>query len=151
MGEKNKEQISMVRDLTSGSVTKQILIFAMPLFVANALQAIYNLVDMVVVGQVIGGTGMSAVSIGGDVLHLLTFLAMGFASAGQVIISQYVGARNDRYDVYFFICNFDYHVNKLLFTQISDSEYSEYTFRILYIYDGLHGYLYFWTDFYLRI
>lgn len=36
---------------------------------------------------------MSAVSIGGDVLHLLTFLAMGFASAGQVIISQYVGAR----------------------------------------------------------
>ena len=93
MGEKNKEQASMVRDLTSGSVTKQILIFAMPLFVANALQAIYNLVDMVVVGQVIGGTGMSAVSIGGDVLHLLTFLAMGFASAGQVIISQYVGAR----------------------------------------------------------
>ena len=93
MGEKNKEQVSMVRDLTSGSVTKQILIFAMPLFVANALQAIYNLVDMVVVGQVIGGTGMSAVSIGGDVLHLLTFLAMGFASAGQVIISQYVGAR----------------------------------------------------------
>ena len=82
MGEKTKEQASMVRDLTSGSVTKQILIFAMPLFVANALQAIYNLVDMVVVGQVIGGTGMSAVSIGGDVLHLLTFLAMGFASAG---------------------------------------------------------------------
>lgn len=93
MGGKNEEQASMVRDLTSGSVTKQILIFAMPLFVANALQAIYNLVDMVVVGQVIGGTGMSAVSIGGDVLHLLTFLAMGFASAGQVIISQYVGAR----------------------------------------------------------
>lgn len=93
MGEKSSGQASMVRDLTSGSVTRQILVFAMPLFVANALQAIYNLVDMVVVGQVMGGTGMSAVSIGGDVLHLLTFLAMGFSSAGQVIISQYVGAR----------------------------------------------------------
>ena len=83
---------SMIRDLTTGSVSRQLLVFAMPLFVANALQAVYNLVDMVVVGQVVGGAGMSAVSIGGDVLHLLTFLAMGFSSAGQVIIAQYVGA-----------------------------------------------------------
>ena len=84
---------SMVRDLTQGSVAKQLILFAMPLFVANALQAVYNIVDMVVVGQVIGGAGMSAVSIGGDVLHLLTFLAMGFSSAGQVIIAQLIGAK----------------------------------------------------------
>ncbi len=83
---------SMITDLTEGSVAKQLLMFAMPLFVANALQAVYNLVDMVVVGQVIGGAGMSAVSIGGDLLHLLTFLAMGFSGAGQVLIAQYVGA-----------------------------------------------------------
>ena len=48
---------------------------------------------MIVVGQYIGGVGMSAVSIGGDVLHLLTFIAMGFSSAGQVLISQDVGAK----------------------------------------------------------
>ena len=83
---------TMITDLTQGSVTQLLFRFAMPLFVANALQALYNLVDMVVVGQVIGGAGMSAVSIGGDILHLLTFLAMGFSSAGQVLISQYVGA-----------------------------------------------------------
>ncbi len=88
----NTENRSMITDLTEGSVTKLLLKFAMPLFVANALQAVYNLVDMVVVGQVIGGAGMSAVSIGGDILHLLTFLAMGFSGAGQVLISQYVGA-----------------------------------------------------------
>ena len=86
---------TMITDLTSGSVIRQLLAFAMPLFVANALQAVYNLVDMVVVGQVVGGAGMSAVSIGGDVLHLLTFLAMGFSSAGQVIIAQYVGAKQN--------------------------------------------------------
>ena len=83
----------MVTDLTEGNVVSQLFMFAMPLFVANALQAVYNLVDMVVVGQVIGGTGMSAVSIGGDILHLLTFFAMGFSAAGQVLISQYVGAK----------------------------------------------------------
>ncbi|MBQ9459529.1 MAG: MATE family efflux transporter [Oscillospiraceae bacterium] len=82
---------SMVRDLTKGPVTPQLLRFALPLFASNALQAIYNLVDMVVVGNYIGKAGMSAVSIGGDILHLLTFVAMGFSSAGQVIIARAVG------------------------------------------------------------
>lgn len=89
----SKQTSNMVTDLTNGSVTKLLLKFAFPLFVSNALQAIYNIVDMIVVGQYIGGNGMSAVSIGGDVLHLLTFVAMGFSSAGQVIISQDVGAK----------------------------------------------------------
>lgn len=83
---------TMVNDLTKGSVAKQLLKFAFPLFLSNALQAIYNIVDMIVVGQYIGGSGMSAVSIGGDMLHLLTFVAMGFSSAGQVLIAQDVGA-----------------------------------------------------------
>ncbi|MBP5755988.1 MAG: MATE family efflux transporter [Spirochaetales bacterium] len=85
------EQRTMVKDLTTGSVARQLLVFAMPLFVSNALQAVYNMVDMIIVGQFIGGYGMSAVSIGGDLLHLLTFVSMGFASAGQVIIARHVG------------------------------------------------------------
>ncbi len=91
MSEKNG---SMVKDLTGGSVVKQLMIFAFPLFVSNALQAVYNIVDMIVVGQWVGKEGMSAVSIGGDILHLITFLAMGFSSAGQVLIAQHVGAKN---------------------------------------------------------
>ncbi|MBR6790540.1 MAG: MATE family efflux transporter [Oscillospiraceae bacterium] len=85
---------TLVKDLTSGSVTKLLFQFAFPLFVSNALQAVYNIVDMVIVGQFIGGAGMSAVSIGGDVLHLLTFVAMGFSSAGQVLVARDVGAGN---------------------------------------------------------
>ena len=83
---------TMIRDLTRGPVAGQLLIFAFPLFVSNALQALYNLVDMIVVGNYIGAAGMSAVSIGGDILHLLTFVAMGFSSAGQIIIARAVGA-----------------------------------------------------------
>ena len=82
----------MIRDLTRGPVVSQLFHFTFPLFVSNALQAIYNLVDMIVVGNYIGAAGMSAVSIGGDILHLLTFVAMGFSSAGQVIIARAVGA-----------------------------------------------------------
>ena len=87
---------SMIRDMTEGPVASQLLRFALPLFVSNALQAVYNLVDMIIVGNFIGKTGLSAVSIGGDILHLLTFVAMGFSSAGQVIIARAVGA--GRYD-----------------------------------------------------
>ena len=85
---------TMVTDMTTGNVTKLLLSFAFPLFVSNALQAVYNIVDMIVVGQYIGGAGMSAVSIGGDILHLLTFVAMGFSSAGQVLIARDVGSQN---------------------------------------------------------
>ena len=84
---------SMTRDLTRGPVRSVLLRFTLPLFISNALQAVYNLVDMIIVGNYIGKAGMSAVSIGGDILHLLTFVAMGFSSAGQVIIAQAVGAR----------------------------------------------------------
>ena len=87
------KETTLIRDMTHGPVVSQLLRFTMPLFISNALQAVYNLVDMVVVGNNIGKTGMSAVSIGGDILHLLTFVAMGFASAGQVIIAQAVGSK----------------------------------------------------------
>lgn len=89
-----KTEKTMVNDLTKGSVPKLLLMFAAPLFVSNALQAIYNIVDMIVVGQVIGGNGMSAVATGGNVLSILNFIVMGFAGAGQIIIARAVGEKD---------------------------------------------------------
>jgi len=86
---KNRE---LIADFTQGNVTKQLFRFAAPLFLSSLLQIVYNMVDMIIVGQKMGKVGLSAVSVGGDVTHLLTFLAMGFSNAGQVIISQYIGA-----------------------------------------------------------
>ena len=84
---------SQIRDFTQGNISRQLVVFAWPLFLSNLLQVVYNMVDMVVVGRVLGKVGISAVSIGGDVTNLLTFVAMGFASAGQVLIARYIGAR----------------------------------------------------------
>ena len=50
------------------------------------------MVDMIIVGHRLGEVGLSAVSVGGDVTNFMTLIAMGFANAGQVIISQYIGA-----------------------------------------------------------
>ncbi|MBO4556363.1 MAG: MATE family efflux transporter [Elusimicrobiales bacterium] len=79
-------------DFTHGNVQRQLLTFSAPLFMSNFLQVVYNIADMVIVGNVVGKTGISAVAVGGDITHFLTFLVMGFASAGQVIIAQFMGA-----------------------------------------------------------
>ncbi len=85
-------QKNLICDFTSGSVSKQLIAFSAPLFLSNLLQVVYNMVDMIIVGHVNGEVGISAVSVGGDVSAFLTFIAIGFSSAGQVIISQYIGA-----------------------------------------------------------
>ena len=84
------------QNFTDGNVGKQLFEFATPLFLSNLLQVVYNLVDMIIVGKAMGQVGLSAVSVGGDITNLLTFWSMGFSNAGQVIISQYIGAKKTR-------------------------------------------------------
>ena len=84
---------SQIKDFTQGNIPKQLVVFAWPLFLSNLLQVVYNMVDMVIVGNELGKVGISSVSVGGDVSHLLTFIAMGFSSAGQVIIARLIGAK----------------------------------------------------------
>ena len=91
------EKKQLIRDLTAGSVPKTLITFALPLFLSGLLQTVYNMVDMIVVGKFVGTGGLSAVSIGGEVLMLITFFAMGFSNAGQILISRFVGEnRKDR-------------------------------------------------------
>ena len=82
---------TMIRNLTEGHVRSQLIRYSLPFILSNLLQTVYNLVDMIVVGQFVGKVGLSAVSIGGDLLNFFTFICMGFCSAGQIIIAQYVG------------------------------------------------------------
>ena len=84
---------SHIKDFTKGNITSQLVIFAWPLLLSNILQVVYSMVDMIVVGNVMGEVGISAVSVGGDVTNLLTFVGMGFASAGQILIARYIGAK----------------------------------------------------------
>ncbi|NLO85255.1 MAG: MATE family efflux transporter [Clostridiales bacterium] len=86
---------SMVTDFTQGNVPKQLVNFAFPLLLSSLLQVVYNMVDMIIVGQAMGKVGISAVSVGGDITGFLTFFIMGYTGAGQVIISQYIG-KNQR-------------------------------------------------------
>ena len=95
--ESGRKSQRLIRDLTVGSVPGTLLSFAMPLFLSGLLQMVYNMVDMIVVGQIIGTGGLSAVAVGGEILMLITFVAMGFSNAGQILISRYVG--ENRHDL----------------------------------------------------
>lgn len=85
---------TMIKDLTQGSVGKELLKFSFPFMLSNAFQTVYNLVDMIIVGQYVGSTGLTAVSIGGQITWLLCCLAIGYSSGGQIFISQLVGAKD---------------------------------------------------------
>ena len=84
---------TLIRDLTQGNPMKQLLSFAFPFVLANLLQQAYNMTDMVIIGQFVGSAGLSAASAGGELAMLFLFFALGFCSAGQIIISQHIGAK----------------------------------------------------------
>ena len=87
---KNK---TLIADFTQGSITRHLVTFATPLFLSSLLQIVYNTADMIIVGQKLGKMGLSAEAVGGDISHFMTFFAMGFSNAGQIIISQYIGSK----------------------------------------------------------
>ena len=84
---------TLITDFTTGNVSRQLVTFAMPMFLSHLLQIVYNMADMIIVGQTLGKVGLSAISVGGDIMNCMTFIAMGFSSAGQVLIAQYIGAK----------------------------------------------------------
>ena len=85
---------SMVNDLTQGRVARQLILFTLPLAASNLLQVLYNLVDMIVIGRFVGSTGLSGVSIGGDLMHIPMFIGIGFSGAAQIIVAQLVGKKD---------------------------------------------------------
>ena len=81
------------RDLTQGSVTKQLIKFATPFLLSNLLQALYSVADMIIVGNFRGEIGITGVSIGSQVNILVTGAAMGLSVGGTVMIAQYGGQK----------------------------------------------------------
>lgn len=78
-------------DMTQGNAFSLILRFAVPLFIGNALQQLYNMVDSVVVGQFVGHTALAAVGISFPVIFMMASLFMGLGMGAMVMVSQYFG------------------------------------------------------------
>ena len=86
----------LTRDFRVGSIPKQLLFFMIPFMASNALQVLYSTVDMVIVGKFVGTPGLSAVSQSSLIVNFATMVSLGFSNAGQVLVSQALGANKRR-------------------------------------------------------
>ena len=84
----------MERNLTTGSVLKNILYFSLPYLLSYFLQTLYGMADLFIIGQFDGVASTTAVSVGSQVMHMITVMLVGLAMGTTVTIGQAVGANN---------------------------------------------------------
>lgn len=82
--------------MTEGVIWKQLTLFAVPLLIGNLFQQFYNLTDSVVVGNFVGKEALAAVGSTGTIINTLIGFFMGLSMGGNVVVSQYFGAKDDR-------------------------------------------------------
>ena len=82
----------MEKNLTTGSVLKNILFFSLPYLFSYFLQTLYGMADLFIIGQFEGVAATTAVSIGSQVMHMLTVMIVGLAMGTTVSIAQAIGA-----------------------------------------------------------
>lgn len=80
--------------LTEGSIWKKLILFAIPIFIGNVFQQLYNTVDSLIVGNFIGNDALAAVSSSGNLIFLLVGFFNGIAMGAGVVISKYFGAKD---------------------------------------------------------
>lgn len=82
-------------DMTEGNIVKLLIAFSVPLFLGNAFQQLYNMVDAWVVGNYVSNEAFSAVGTVGPIVNTLISLYLGLSSGAGVVISQNYGAKRE--------------------------------------------------------
>lgn len=84
----------MNKDLTTGNVTKTMLLFAGPMIVGNLLQQFYNIADTLIVGKFIGASAMAAVGTAYTLMSFLTSILIGLCMGSGSVFSFYFGRKD---------------------------------------------------------
>lgn len=82
------------KDLTSGNIAKQVILFSLPLMLGNVFQMLYNTVDSIVVGNFVGTQALAAVGSTTLIVNLFVFFFNGFSIGAGVIIGRAFGSRD---------------------------------------------------------
>ena len=86
----------MERNLTSGSVLRNILQFSVPYLLSYFLQTLYGMADLFIIGQFEGVASTTAVSVGSQVMHMITVVLVGLAMGTTVSVARATGAGDHR-------------------------------------------------------
>lgn len=82
----------MEKDLTKGSVFKNVLYFSLPYLLSYFLQTLYGMADLYIVGRFHGVAETTAVSVGSQIMHFVTVMIVGLAMGSTVTIGKAIGA-----------------------------------------------------------
>lgn len=93
---KEERETKMNNDFTQGNIFKNLVKFSIPFFLSYFMQTLYGLADMFIIGQFNGAEVITAVSIGSQIMHMLTVIIVGIAMGTTVMIGRYVGAKKQR-------------------------------------------------------
>lgn len=84
------------KDLTTGNVFQTLLAFSLPYFLSYFLQTLYGMADLYIVGQFNAVESTTAVSIGSQIMHMITVMIVGLAMGTMVSIGHETGAKNEK-------------------------------------------------------
>ena len=85
---------STARDMTSGPIWRQLVLFALPLMLGNVFQMLYNTVDSIIVGNFVSKQALAAIGSTTMITNMMVFFFNGFSVGASVMIGQYFGARD---------------------------------------------------------
>ena len=88
--------VKTVKPMTTGSISRQMIFFALPLLLGNLFQQMYNTVDSLIVGNFLGSSALAAVSSSGSMISMLIGFLSGISSGAGVVVSRYFGAQDDK-------------------------------------------------------
>ena len=80
--------------LTEGNILTKMLLFALPIFLGNIFQQLYNTVDSLIVGNFLGELPLAAVSSSGNLIHMFIGFFQGLSMGAGILIARYYGAKN---------------------------------------------------------
>lgn len=84
----------MQRDLTKGSIFHNVIYFAIPYLISCFLQTFYGLADLFITGQFNGAATVTAVSVGSQIMHMITVIIVGLAMGTTVTVGMCIGEKN---------------------------------------------------------
>lgn len=81
-------------DMTTGSIIKLVVLFALPICIGNVLQQLYNTVDTLIIGNFCGSVSLAAVGTGAQPVEFLLCIFLGLGTGVSILVSQYTGSND---------------------------------------------------------
>ena len=90
-----KSFLNMNVDLMHGPILKSLLLFMLPILVSNLFQQLYNTVDTMIVGNVLGDTALAAIGSCGSIYELLVGFGIGIGNGLAIVAARSYGAQDE--------------------------------------------------------